>query len=87
MGTGVYCVGCGKFRGITTVSIESDWQPPEQEPDYPFDEVGCPICALVDSYGIGEPWPMTIDELAKLPLSLLRQALAIKKAESRDVGN
>jgi hypothetical protein len=42
IGTGVHCVGCGFFYGITTVYIPEGWRWPERMPDYPFTEADCP---------------------------------------------
>jgi len=47
IGTGVHCVGCGVFHGVTCVAFEEDWQPPEKMPDWPFEQDSCPICELI----------------------------------------
>lgn len=61
IGTGVYCVGCGKSRGVTTVAFPEDWQPPGPDPDWPFPEDACPVCALVDEVAklVSGPAPRT----------------------------
>lgn len=49
IGTGVYCVGCGKDHGITTVAFPEWWEHWRENrpyPDWPFDPESCPICYL-----------------------------------------
>lgn len=46
IGTQVRCVGCGKDCGTTAVALEAGVTFPEREPEWPFDEAGCPVCAL-----------------------------------------
>ncbi len=46
LGTQVACVGCGKEQGTTTVAFEEGVVLPEHEPDWPFEEATCPVCAL-----------------------------------------
>lgn len=53
IGTGVYCVGCGKDHGITTVALYEGyehWVKDRPYPDWPFDPESCPICYLADLY-------------------------------------
>jgi hypothetical protein len=53
IGTGVYCVGCGKDHGITTIAIPEGWEYWLQNrpyPDWPFDEASCPVCHVEDLY-------------------------------------
>lgn len=53
IGTGVYCVGCGKDGGITTVAFDSTyehWVKDRPYPDWPFDKNNCPVCYLSDLY-------------------------------------
>ena len=60
MGTGVHCVGCGVSHGVTTVVIPDDWEPPTLEPEWPFPEGDCPVCALlavVERNPPGPTWP------------------------------
>lgn len=47
IGSGVHCIGCGTFHGVTCVAIPEDWQPPEKMPDWPFEQDSCPVCQLV----------------------------------------
>lgn len=77
LGTGVHCAGCGRDFGTATVFIAPDWTPPAHEPDYPFERDTCPVCheKAVDYW--------TVETLSKLPLSLLRRAIALRK-EQRD---
>ena len=42
------CIGCGKTIAVCT-SVASD-SPPEKHPDWPFEEIGCPVCALRAKY-------------------------------------
>ena len=42
-----HCAGCGKFLGCCALGIEEGWVPPP-DPQWPFDEAGCPLCALRD---------------------------------------
>jgi hypothetical protein len=44
IGTGMYCVCCGRLRGVTTVAFSADWEPPGPEPVWPFGEADCPLC-------------------------------------------
>jgi hypothetical protein len=44
MGTGVYCAGCGRWWGVTTVAIDEDWTPPDRTPEWPFPQDDCPVC-------------------------------------------
>jgi hypothetical protein len=76
LGSSVHCVGCGKSYGTTCVVIPEGWAPPEKNPDWPFDEADCPVCSHHDR-------PLTVEGLAKLPLSLLRQAIEIRKQFAR----
>ncbi len=46
IGAGAHCIGCGKFQGIACVAFSDDYVPPEKLPDYPFEEITCPICIL-----------------------------------------
>lgn len=57
LGTGVYCVGCGKFGGVTCVAVDFDWTPPETEPDWPFPEDDCPVHNPTDRYAQPAPPP------------------------------
>ena len=60
MGTGVNCIGCGRFQGITCVAIDPDWIPPTEYPDWPFPQDSCPICWLQDrddNHDEPKPWP------------------------------
>lgn len=42
IGTGVYCVGCGLFKGLACVGIIAGYvQPPV--PTWPFNEADCPV--------------------------------------------
>lgn len=53
IGTGVYCLGCGKDHGITTIAIPQGyehWIDRRPYPDWPFDRESCPICYLADLY-------------------------------------
>jgi hypothetical protein len=53
IGTGVWCVGCGKDHGIITVGISEGyehWVENRPYPDWPFDEANCPVCHLRDLY-------------------------------------
>lgn len=43
IGSGVYCAGCGRPQGITTVAVDADWVRPERDPDWPFPEDSCPV--------------------------------------------
>lgn len=74
IGSGVHCVCCGKFRGVTCVAINRDWKHPKKLPDWPFPEDDCPIC-----FGKNMPVILTIEELSNYSLSELRQALVILK--------
>lgn len=47
----IFCAGCGKLLGvpafvITQLDIDS---PPAGDPDWPFEEDGCPVCAGRDA--------------------------------------
>ena len=44
----VVCIGCGKTIAVCT-SVVNDYSP-EKDPDWPFEETGCPVCALRDKY-------------------------------------
>ena len=57
MGTGVHCVGCGKFYGITSVVFDDDWEEPSLEPEWPFDEDSCPVCTLIFERDENPTWP------------------------------
>lgn len=49
IGSGVWCVGCGKDFGVTCVGIEEgyeSWVENRPYPDWPFDEENCPVCYL-----------------------------------------
>lgn len=49
IGTGVYCIGCGKDHGIITVAIPEGWEHWLQDrpyPDFPFNQDSCPVCWL-----------------------------------------
>lgn len=62
MGTGVYCVGCGKGQGTMCVTFPEGYRPPENEPDWPFPQETCPVCGA----GIREEfdsWPPRTVEL------------------------
>lgn len=53
IGTGVWCVGCGKDHGITTVAFDETWEywvKDRPYPDWPFDRKSCPVCELRDLY-------------------------------------
>lgn len=77
MGASAHCVGCGKCLGLACVAIEEDWKAPEKLPDWPFVENDCPVC-----FGkILEPEPITIEIISMLPLSMLREAIAIRKSK------
>lgn len=39
-GSGVHCVGCDAFLGITSVVIDPDWVDPP-EPDFPYTAETC----------------------------------------------
>lgn len=73
MGTGINCAGCGRVLGVVCVVIDENWNPPEKGPDWPFPESDCPICSK-------EYRDITVEDVVKLPLSILRQAIAIKKS-------
>ena len=47
MGTGIYCIGCGKDRGVISAMIDPD-NIPSKRPEWPFEEKNCPICELED---------------------------------------
>jgi hypothetical protein len=49
IGTMVHCAGCGRPRGVTCVVFGGDWEAPDRDPDWPFDQAGCPICASYQS--------------------------------------
>lgn len=57
MGTGTYCVGCGRDQGVICVVIEDDWEPPGPEPDWPFPQDACPVCWLREHWNPPDPWP------------------------------
>lgn len=44
IGTGVYCLGCGRDLGVTCVAFPEGWEPPGPHPDWPFSQDDCPIC-------------------------------------------
>lgn len=75
IGTAIHCAGCGRVFGITTVSFDDDLELPEQLPDWPFPQNNCPLCS-------NEYRDLTIDDLIKLPISMLRQAIIKKRKQS-----
>src|SRR3990167_8202995 len=68
MGTGIHCIGCGKFMGITTIAITDDYIEPEREPDYPFSMDDCPVCCEKEFSAV----QLTVEELSKYPIGMLR---------------
>lgn len=44
IGSGVHCIGCGRFYGATCVAFTEGWTPPGRLPDWPFREGDCPVC-------------------------------------------
>lgn len=44
MGTCLYCIGCGRFFGVTTVAFPEDWEAPGPDPVWPFDPADCDLC-------------------------------------------
>ncbi len=48
IGTGVHCIGCGAFRGTTTVAFPEGYTSPPEPPDWPFDEGNCPVCVTAE---------------------------------------
>jgi hypothetical protein len=50
IGTGVRCAGCGKFLGLACVAFDGSLLP-EKNPDFPFEEATCPLCACRRSPG------------------------------------
>jgi len=76
IGSGVHCAGCGDFCGTTIVVIDEDWIAPEKYPDWPFNKKDCPVCTERTLPEI------TVDELANLKVSKLRQALIKAKVKS-----
>jgi hypothetical protein len=49
IGAMVHCAGCGRPRGLTCVALGGDWDVPTVDPDWPFDQDDCPICASYQS--------------------------------------
>ena len=45
IGPGVHCAGCGRSFGVTCVAFSEGYVAPEKDPDWPFDEETCPLCA------------------------------------------
>lgn len=45
MGAWVRCAGCGADHGVTCVVIEDGWEWPEKDPDWPYPQDSCPVCA------------------------------------------
>jgi hypothetical protein len=45
IGTVVHCVGCGKARGMISVVMSENEILPDKLPDWPFDEIMCPVHA------------------------------------------
>lgn len=50
IGTGVHCVGCGRFHGATSVIFDDDWNPPTDDPAYPFEQDNCPVCRTSEPF-------------------------------------
>jgi hypothetical protein len=46
-GTGVFCVGCGRFFGLGCVVVTEDAPAPPES--WPFAENDCPVCDLRDA--------------------------------------
>lgn len=64
MGTMVRCVGCGRSFGITSVVIDDRWTPPTKDPDWPFPEGECPVCADGAPYSHSGPvYDVTVSEI------------------------
>lgn len=41
------CAGCGRTLGVFSITIQEDYTPPQlPEPDWPYNENGCPLCEL-----------------------------------------
>lgn len=46
VGSGMHCIHCGSFQGVTCVAMTEDWQPPGPEPTlWPHTPQDCPVCA------------------------------------------
>ena len=78
VGTMNCCAGCGFHLGLGCIVIEIDREYPTEDPDWPFDEKDCPICAFRKSWlsDYGKP---TVEYLADhvdrktLSAALMRQ--------------
>lgn len=79
VGAGMHCAGCGKFYGLTCVVIDPNDTRPKSDPNWPFEEQNCPICMYEHDYE-ERIEGLTADQLSKLPVSKLRQALIKAKS-------
>lgn len=55
LGPNICCIGCGRYGGTTCVVISVNL--PDKEPDWPFNERDCPVCA--------KPAPEPVDKLTQ----------------------
>jgi hypothetical protein len=74
METSTYCAGCGRLLGIFCADIER-CSFPEKSPDFPFSQDDCPLCKRWHRHV-----NITVGDLIKLDISMLRKAIAIKKS-------
>jgi len=61
IGTGSHCAGCGKLHGVTCVAFSEGYVPPEKDPEWPFQEEGCPVCAMAQREF--DSWPPRVVDL------------------------
>ena len=71
-GTAIHCAGCGRVLSLVSCVLIESSSFPDKNPEWPFQEDDCPICSK-------EYRDITVEDVTKLPLSILRQAISIKK--------
>jgi hypothetical protein len=58
-GTGVFCVGCGRFFGLGCVVITDEVVGPPET--WPFPQDDCPVCLLRDALNVARDRIATLE--------------------------